>query len=484
MEYNRVMNLFDVVPESLFQLLAGPNRRLYAEALLLLYEHAQRERFGVPLALMRDVFQELIESYRERGVEFAAEEGEDAVGGDAAENEDKSRIQANALVRRLVALKWIDVEVRDRYESFIVLPRYSSRLLALFKELCEDRAVEYQRFAFAAYQVLHGREAAERPCFAVREALEISRQLERELVVLYNNIKHHMEQVVAKESLEDVLHHHFYEYQSNIVDRSYHRLKTSDHVARYRGAILDCVRGWLADARFLAAAAEDGLRGEWYATKEEAEQAVRAALLEMESIYTGLDELYQQIDLRHNQYLRASYERARYLSGARHLGMERKIAELLERIGRHGDRLPDDVVGHPESVRLSLVRPLSDASLYAPRRKRPPHEPPPHAVEPVPDAWREAVLAAGRERVAKAVTREKVEQFVLSRMGDRDAIDMVELAPANEEEFLLFSFVYLYGYDRDTAFRLERAAGRLARFGSYRFHNHRIVRVEKKGRRS
>ncbi|PDO09621.1 MAG: hypothetical protein BLM47_11600 [Candidatus Reconcilbacillus cellulovorans] len=476
------MNLFDIVPETLFQLLAGPNRRLYAEALLLLYEHARRERFGVPLPLMRDVFQELIESYRERGVEFAAEE-EDAAGTEDTADEDKSRAQANALIRRLVALKWIDVEVRDRYESFIVLPRYSSRLLALFAELCEDRAVEYQRFAFAAYQMLHGKEAAERPYAAVREALDVSRRLEHELVVLYNNIKNHMEQVIAKQSLEDVLHHHFVEYQSNIVDRSYHRLKTSDHVARYRGAILDCVRAWLTDARFLAAAAEDGVRGEWHATREEAEAAVREALLELEAIYTGLDELYRQIDWRHNQYLRASYERARYLGGTRHLGMERKIAGLLERIGRLGDRLPDGAVGDAADVRLSLIRPLSDASLYAPRRRRPPHEPPPHVVEPVPEAWREAVLAAGRERAAKAVTREKVERFVLERMGDREAIDMVELAPADEEEFLLFSFVYLYGYDRGSAFRIERAEGRLAQFGPYRFHNHRLVRSDRKVKR-
>ncbi|MCK9907298.1 DUF5716 family protein, partial [Frankia sp. Cpl3] len=80
------------------------------------------------------------------------------------------RAQANALIRKLASLKWSDVEVRDQFQQYIVLPHYTSRILAVLQELCEARAVEYQRFAFVAYQLLTGEEAKRRPCFAVREA--------------------------------------------------------------------------------------------------------------------------------------------------------------------------------------------------------------------------------------------------------------------------------------------------------------------------
>lgn len=42
--------------------------------------------------------------------------------------------------------------MRDNFRRYIVLPRYASRLLAVFQELCENRAVEYQCFAFVTYQ--------------------------------------------------------------------------------------------------------------------------------------------------------------------------------------------------------------------------------------------------------------------------------------------------------------------------------------------
>src|SRR5690606_28529331 len=123
---------------------------------------------------------------------------------------------------------------------------------------------------------------------------------------LYNNRKHHMETVVKQTSIQDVLDHHFDVYKSQIIDASYHRLKTSDHVSRYRFQILRTVQEWLLDADWLREAAEDALKNEQFASVDEAVQGVRSSLFAIETIYTSLDEIFYQIDLRHNQYLRAS----------------------------------------------------------------------------------------------------------------------------------------------------------------------------------
>ncbi len=61
-----------------------------------------------------------------------------------------------------------------------------------------------------------------RPCFAVMEAAQVTRQFRHELIGLYNNMKHHMETVVQKTSIREVLDHHFETYKSQIVDKSYH----------------------------------------------------------------------------------------------------------------------------------------------------------------------------------------------------------------------------------------------------------------------
>ncbi|MCL5780117.1 MAG: DUF5716 family protein [Firmicutes bacterium] len=111
--------------------------------------------------------------------------------------------------------------------------------------------------------MLTGEEAKQRPSFAILEADRMTQQFLEELRVLVNNMKHHMEQVAGKTSVQEVLDHHFDEYKAKIVDRSYHRLKTSDHVSRYRNRILETVQGWLLDYDLFMDAVEDGVRSNY-----------------------------------------------------------------------------------------------------------------------------------------------------------------------------------------------------------------------------
>ncbi|HEX7056266.1 MAG TPA: Wadjet anti-phage system protein JetA family protein [Bacilli bacterium] len=472
------MNLFEVIPEGLFQLLTGANRKLYAEALLLLYEHSQRERFGIRYEVMRDLLQELLETQSDAGMPMALEEDEPAAAEEAGQVtlEDYARVQANAMLRRLERLKWIDVETRSQFEAYIVLPHYASRLIGVFQELCEARTVEYQRFAFVTYQLLTGEEAKLRPCFAVMEAAQVTKQFRQELIALYNNMKHHMESVVQKTSIREVLDHHFETYKSQIVDKSYHRLKTSDHVARYRFQILRTVQQWLLDRELLQEAAMDGVKSELYGTAEEAEHAVREALFFIEETYVGLEEIFYQIDVRHNQYLRASYDRARYLS-QQFAGLDRRLARLIEQLGKETQESEFAL------FTLCQVRGWSEQSLYAPRRRKAAHQPEKHVTIPIPEHVMEELRQRNIEKMRKAITRKKVDHYVLSRMGDRKRMEIAELAPRNAEEFIMLGYVYLYGSDGGSRFRLDRSAGRpVVRIGGYRFHNHDIVRAQQGGR--
>lgn len=493
------MKLFEIIPTHFFRLLSGPNRQLYVEAVMLLYDHAQKERFGIPINLMRDVLQELIESWHERGVDWQDEE--EKVGGSEAEAnptsslhtgtsntaiqqdqldvEDVSRAQANALLRRLEQFGWIETEVRDRFETFIVLPHYSVRMLALFEELCEGRAVEYQRYAFTTYGVLTGEEAKERPAMALNEAYNATLQFDRELFTLYNNMKHHMEQMVQKETIEEVLTHHFDEYQRQIVDSSYHRLKTSDHVSRYRLHILQAVQEWQLDRGKMEATIQDGLFSGFYENREEAEKEIVRALREIESIYAGLDDVFRQIDLRHNQYLRSSYDRARYLSQHQQ-GVSHRIAQFLEHLSQQINQLPEDKAVLPGLFRLHQLRTVTPSSLFPPRQKREPHKPEQHRTVPIPEEVRKQLREEQVERMRKAITRKKVDDFVMHRLGEREQMDMAELAPTSVEEFLYLTYVYLYGHDGGSSFRLKRRKDKsIINVGPYRFHNHRIERKRK-----
>jgi hypothetical protein len=503
---HHAMKLFEVLPDNFFRLLTGSNKELYAEAGLLIYEQSQRDRFGIRYDVMRDALQELIETRQELGLVYAPDDDElpeDEVPSSGGRTkgarrgsesmrfgeskpqqitvEEAARMQANAMLRRLEALKWIDVEDRDQFQRYIVLPHYASRMLGLFKELCEARSVEYQRFAFTTFQILTGGEAERRPCFAVREALQITLQFRQELITLYNNMKHHMEQVVQKMSIQEVLDHHFDTYKSQIVDKSYHRLKTSDHVSRYRHHILQKVQDWLLDRDLMEETIADGLQSDFYQSREEAEDDIRRSLLTIEEIYAGLDEIFYQIDVRHNQYLRSSYDRARYLS-QHQTGVTQQLGMLLEHLSQRAIDLGletnfEEALGM-RLFRMQQIGQWSEGSLFTPRKRRQPHQPERHIEVDIPEEWKEQLHQENLERMRRSITRKKVERFVLDKMGERDQMEIRELAPNSVEELLLLTYVYLYGQDGYSAFRLQRNEERvIVRIGPYRFHNHTVVRA-------
>lgn len=466
-----------MIPERFFNLFAGKNRHIYAEAVLLLYDQYQINRFGIDYGVMRDLIQEMLEAQEAIGLRFETDDEQELSLVEIDVEYDLFRLQAGVLLRRLREQQWIDVETRESFRQYIVLPHYSSRILAVLKELCTERTVEYQRFAFATYQLLTGDEAKKQPSLAVLEAAQITGRFLEELRVLFNNMKHHMEQVVAKTSIQEVLDHHFDEYKAKIVDRSYHRLKTSDHVSRYRHRIRDTVQRWLLDRDLFEETIKDALSNELFSSHDEAEQRLWAALLSIEEAYDSLDEIFYQIDLRHNQYLHASFDRARYLSGHSH-GMDQRLARLLEWLsGRQEQDGAAQNSSVPGLFLLFQMDQVAGSSLYSPRRRRAPHKPEPHEVVFIPEEWRKQLREENLARMEKVLTRDRVRDYVLDRLDGREAMRVSELAPRSPDEFLYLAYVYLYGYDGMSEYRLHRSENdRIHSVGGFRFHDRRLER--------
>lgn len=470
------MKLFDVLPDRFFNLLSGKNRIIYAEILLTLYEQYLASRFGIEYDVMRDLIEELLETRAELGVPFDIDEemltSNSDVGG-------IYRIQANAIIRRLQETKWIDIEMRESWSKYIVLPYYVARILSTFNDLCEARAVEYQRFAFMTYGLLTGEEAKIRPSMAIYEAHKATQQFVGELTLLANNIKHLSEQLKNKTSIQDVLDHHFDEYRPTIVEKSYHRLRTSDHVSRYRQQILNTLQKWLLDDQWFEQVIDDAMRNEAFPpySREEANVSLRKTISEIIDHYNGLDEIFFEIDKRHNRYILASYNRARYFS-QHGTGIDITITELLEHIGKN--EAPHDVLS--EIFSIQETRQISSKGLYTPRKPTVPFKPELHVVIPIPEELKQKLKDKQLIRMQNTITVEKTRDYVFWRMGIREEILIEELAPTNFEEFMYLAHIYLYGYQKNSQFTLIRSENdRILHIGPYHFIDHRIRRGSRKG---
>lgn len=472
-----MQKLFEVIPEQFFNLLTGKNKEVYADVLHLIYEQSIINRFGIPHRHLRDYIEELLEAGKEGGGIAGLEDegGVDLkIGEDLDFFEDKFRLQSNAILRRLEELKWIQFEVRDGYEQFIVLPHYTNRMLSIFKEFREAKPIEYQRYAYATYQTLIGEEVKLRPAFVVREAHDYTCQLEQELLLLYQNMKNFTDQLAQKSTVSEVLDHHFDVYQDEIAEKSYHRLKTSDHVSRYRFQILQKVKEWLIDDELIEETILDSLENNFYKTYDEGQQQIRFMLHEIEEIYENLDEIFREIDVRHNQYLRSSYDRARYMSQTS-AGDEQRLVEFLTYISTTYSNEGTDEFEIPPIYLMNDIQFIHEKSLLTPRNRRPPHQSEIHHVVAIPDEWKEKNIQDYKERLRKQITREKVEDFVNQMLGTRDSMEVREIVPESLEQYLMIGFVLLYGADSGTKFRIHRKVEReIVEVGEYRYSNHII----------
>ena len=473
-----MMNLFEILPPHFFRLLTGKYKGIYAEAILLLYEQTQSLRFGIRVNEVRDLFQELVETYLEDGQWISIEEDDDYSPQNISTSvqiEEVSRNQANALLRKLQEFGWIQVETRDQFEEYIVLPHFTSRIAQLFTELCSQRAVEYQRFAFETYATLSGEGAKIQPSLAIASAYESTRHFEKELITLYQNMKHHMDQIVEQTTIEDILSFHFNVYHEQILDRSYHRLKTSDHVSRYRFQILDKVRSWLLDEYLMEETIIDAVKSGQYSSREEAERTMRSFLADIEKIYMSLDDIFTQIDLRHNQFLRSSYDRARYLS-QKNQGFDSRLAGLLNEIGQSFKTLPE--IAFQENFTFELIQftPLHEKSFYTPRKKRELLTPTKQITYEIPLEWKEKAKEAYLIKFKSSINRRKVEEFVARQIGSRPTMEIHELNLESVEDYLYLAHLFLYGHDKGSAYRLMNKNNRvIIQIGDYRLNDYTIV---------
>lgn len=214
-----------------------------------------------------------------------------------------------------------------------------------------------------------------------------------------------------------------------------------------------------------------------FSTGEEAQYCLRKALLAIEEVYRELDEVFNRIDLRHNQYLRASFDRARYLS-QHSQGIDQRLAGILDWLSgrmRMGDQAVDNVLG-PDGLHFLTLAHLAEPSLLPVRKKRAPHQPAACEVVEIPEELKAELRAKSLNKMRQSITRDKIKAYVLERLGEREEMGIVELVPRNLEEFLYLTYVYLYGYDGLAGYTLKREDNRVLDVGGYRFYNRRIQR--------
>ena len=475
-------NPFDILPPNLFNLFTTQGQstlqRHYAAILLRIYALAEFNRFGVT----REVaFAEIVDYLKEANAEAeVAADMADHASGEAdsvsTANQKSEQDTAGFVFRRLAETGWIEREQHADYSETIILPDYAFTLLEAIRTIQEQKPREFTGQLYAAHQLMMSSRTKDfSAALAVTQTYENVRQVARGLSELNQNIRRYVERATKQTNVSELLRLQFNDY-SHTLGPTYHALKTSDHVSRYRRDIVNQAQKWLYNETWLQEAAEElALQSRFSPAQAEHEIAHRLEFIVNQ--LEGLDPLIADIDERHAQYLRTSLRQIRYQLGS----ADGNFKDCLVSLAQHLSALRQEgLIELPEEspqLRQFPVKIPDTHGFYTPPQKRAPFVPN-NILSPILAPSDLALLRADTMRdVTQAFSPDKVNRKVLGMFGKSHRLPVTQIPEDVCDDLHWLTTIIAYAHHPDVEYGLDIVDGDAVALGGYRVVPFELVKL-------
>ena len=467
------MELFSLIPENFFYVFSGTLKSHYAGILFKIYDQYKL----APLSIEREVIIDVICDYLEERQEQSGfqEALEQELGEEFPEAAGEGRERAAFFLRQLEKYGWIMIETHNDYRQYVNLADYAIEILETLDRVRRNIKKEYQGYVYATYSLLYSEEAEKQGFLALEKAHEQTEMLLSGLKSLNHNIKRYTEKVLKKKKPKDILKVHFEQYKEEILDKSYHRLKTSDNVFKYRPRIISRVDRWAEDARRVDKIARQGKKRQAFKDLEEARQHVYRNLDFIKQAFLNMDYLLEEIDRRNSDYAATSYRQLEYILNTSQstqgqlIEILKYLAELIRddetELGRR-DLLPEEF----ESLfSLFTQHFLGERSLYKARELSRNHRPEElQELQVLGEQEKAQLVEKSRVKLANRITRDKVNAYIMEKLGQRTSMKASEMGIDTLRDFLYLIYALAYSGSRRVGYRVifegESTVGGKGRF--------------------
>ena len=299
------MNFFDIVPVNFFNPLysGNPNRELYIESLMILWEEYIQcngiVKKGDCVSVLSAHFEKAIYRFKEED--------------DRKLEEANIPGYARYIIDRLIETQWLEQEDSLEFEDAdIIIPAYSRKFLEAINDVQHNSAI-LKKFASSIYANL--KTADEDPsmmyqCFS--NAKQDSFSLHNSLTSMFSEIKRANQNLLKQAQANDILKE-FDKYIINVLEK-YHPMKTDENIYRYRTEIFRILSKWEYDEESLSIMGKQ-LRAEnkQVSTDDDAKNEIIDAIEQVKKIFNEVDRTIANIDVRNSQYIRTTVDRVKYL---------------------------------------------------------------------------------------------------------------------------------------------------------------------------
>lgn len=460
--------MFRIVSDKFFVPLASPNKQIYWECICKLFSIMNHQlSFGIE----RDVLVEELQYYfeQEHAIEIDAEE---IIG-------KSSRDKANWMLRRLEFYEWIEIETDKSYVQRVNFKDYAVKIIKTLLEIEEGKQIEYQGYIYVIYSLV--RSNTDKPGTVLLSILENTDMLITGLKNLNSGIKRYIDELTRYKTPAEIMDVLFNDYIENIVDKAYHRLLTSDNVAKFRPEIVERL-----ESKSRSKAYMEKTSAEIASIQEipigQAEEKVYQYIHTIIDAFKNLDDILAEINQKNTQYQRAAVNRAKFFL----IGSEDVRGQIKEILAGMNEQINSENMDLGGIYRISfldeLIRIYSSAfldekSLYVPIEGKKEFRPGEIQNE-VPDyEMRQIKIRKMMERMERVLNPQKINDYVLKFMQEHKEIMASELPLETTEDYVHMIYVRLYGQRKNMKYEVQ--PGEEVTINGYRFKDYKIRKKER-----
>ena len=387
-----------------------------------------------------------------------------------------SRGKANAVLRRLEFYGWIEIETDKSYVQRVNFKDYAVKIIKTLLDIADGRQIEYQGYIYTIYSLV--RAQTDNPAVVLLQIVDNTDLLITGLKNLNSNIKHYIDELTRHKTVSEIMDALFNDYITNVVDKAYHRLLTSDNVSKFRPEIIERLEKKSRSGSYIEATAQE-LSALKEISVDEARELTYRYLHDVIEAFRNMDDILEEINRKNTQYQKAAVARARFLLTGNE-DVRGQLKEILQGINEVMNRDRMDLGGIYEIefldglIRMYSSSFLDDNSLYTPTEWKKPFAPQQISRTGPESGEREAKMRRMMEKLGRVLSTSKIEEYVLAQLAGRGEMLASDLPLDTMEDFVKIIYVRLYGQRKNLRYRVEPLE-EIER-GGYRFRDFRIVR--------
>ena len=441
--------LFDILPDNFFGPLAAPGKIVYWECICRLFAVTSKQlSFGVEREVLVDELQYYFDLAM--SADIPEEEIEETSGM-------TSRDKANFMLRRLENYGWIYIDVDYSYVQRVNFRDYAVQIIKTLIAVSEERRAEYQGYIYTIYNL--AKAGGTNPGLGLLQIVDNMDALITGLKSLNANIKRYIDELTKHSTVAEIMDALLNDYYTNVVDKAYHRLLTSDNVAKFRPEIVERLEANSRNKRFLNAAAKE-ISELKEISFEEAEDFVLECLHEVIDAFRRMDEILNEINKKNTRYQRAAINRARFLLSSSEdiRGQLKEILSFMNERMKVSNMDQNSIYELEELDRLIKIfywDYLDMDSLYAPVEGKKEFIPQDIQMIVPDESARDEKRKNMIQKLERTLSPEKIVSYVKEQLGDRNSMLASELPLSEGDTFIRMIYIRLYGQRKRVGYRLE-----------------------------